>query len=323
MHAKALADQSDVEVTAVCDVDPARRQAAHERFDCSVYDTHGEMLAREKPDLVSVVTRSDQHCAMTCDCLAAGAHVVVTKPWALNEAEALRMIEAQRASGRMLLPWLPARWGCVLRRLQTLVREGAVGNVFMVRHAVTSFATRCDWQTERRYGGGYLLNWGPHVIDSPLQLFESPVRNVYGRLLQTINPGDAEDCFVAMMTLGNGTVVQAEYAVAAEDLPSWFVQGDRGTIVVHGRGIRVSRQVPASPNDPTRFGSMKAGEKQVAEETVEGEMYGDATRIYSEVAQAVLGKRPFAVTPEHALELTRVLDAIRRSDEQEKVVALG
>jgi len=67
-------------------------------------------------------------------------------------------VKAAKDSGRLLLPWLPARWSRVLRRLQELIDGNAIGNVFLARRAVCSFATRCDWQTERRYGGGYVLN---------------------------------------------------------------------------------------------------------------------------------------------------------------------
>ena len=49
---------------------------------------------------------------------------------------------------------------------------------WLVRRVVTSFGTRCDWQTERRYGGGYLLNWGPHIVDPPLLLDGSRVHTV-------------------------------------------------------------------------------------------------------------------------------------------------
>ena len=322
LHAGAIEKLDAFEVVAACDIDPERREQAASRFGASVYDDYRRMLEQEKLDLVSIVTRSDQHCEMTCDCLAAGVNVLVTKPWAVDEAEARRMVEADEASDKMLFPWLPARWGCVLRRLKELVGEGAIGNVFLVRHAKTSFATRCDWQIERRYGGGYLLNWGPHVVDPPLQLLEGRVESVYGRMKQTINPGDTEDVFLAVMTLSSGAVVQAEYTVAVEKLPDWFIQGDKGTIVVRGKQIAVHKQRPSRPDDPTKFGTMKGSDDETLEETVEGEVYGDPVEVYAHVAEAIRREKEFCVPPSDALELTRILDAIRASGEQNRVVNL-
>jgi len=322
MHAGAIAHNEPFEMAAVCDTDPARQKQAAECFGCAIYDDYHEMLKKERLDLVSVITRSYQHCEMACECLAAGVNVLVTKPWAVNAAEAERLVAAAQASGKLLLPWLPARWGSDLRRLRQLVAEKAIGEVFLVRRAVCSFEVRYDWQTERRCGGGYLLNWGPHIVDPPVLLLGSPVKSVYARLKQTIEPGDAEDVFLAVMTLANGAIVQAEFTIAAEPLPSWFLQGDRGTIVVHDANIRIHRGPPRQPDDPTQHDAAPSAGEQVIEETIEGSLYGDEKEIYAEVAQAIRGERPYPVTPADALQLSRVLDAIRAAGEQNRVITL-
>jgi len=322
MHAGAIEKSEEFELVAACDVDPVRREQAGQRFGCRTYEDYHEMLRSEKLDLVCIVTRSDQHCEMTCDCLAAGVNVLVTKPWAVNTAEAERMIAAQKASGAKLLPWLPARWGSDLRRLTELLAEGVIGKVFIVRRVVSSFGTRSDWQTERRFGGGYLLNWGPHIIDPPVLLMGSPVASVYGRMKQTINPGDVEDVFMAVMTLADGTIVQAEYTISAEEFASWVLQGDRGTIVVRGSSVTIHRAALAKAADPTQFASMQSTEDAVTNETIRGALYGDTDEIYAEIAAAIRGERPFAVTPKDALELSRVLDAVRQSNAENVVITL-
>jgi predicted dehydrogenase len=322
MHAGAIEGRPEFECAAVCDTDPGRRDQAVSRFGCPVYDDYHAMLEAGGLDLVVIVTRSHQHCRMTCDCLEAGVGVLVTKPWATTAAEAESMVEAAARSRQPLLPWLPARWGADLARLRQLVRDGIVGRVFLVRRAVTSFGTRCDWQTERRYGGGYLLNWGPHIIDPAMLLAGGRPASVYAFTRQTINPGDTEDVFLAIITMQDGTVVHAEYTVAVEPLPSWFVQGDRGTLVVRDRALSVQQHTPARPDDPTRFATMKPSEETTQNETLDGAVYGDEHAIYGDVALALTGKRPFPVTPADALSLSRVTDAVRTSARENKVVAL-
>jgi scyllo-inositol 2-dehydrogenase (NADP+) len=324
MHLGAYEANADrFDVTAVCDIEPARLREAAERIpQATQYDDYHEMLERERPELVSVLTRSDQHAAMTIDCLEAGANVVVTKPWAVNADEAERMCEAEQRTGKMLLPWLPARWGSDLARLRELVADGAIGKVFLIRRAVRSFGTRSDWQTERRYGGGYLLNWGPHIIDPPVLLAGSPVSSVYGRMKQVINPGDTEDAFLALLTLADGTLVQAEHTIAVSGLPDWLVQGDRGTIVVNGDHLTLYQNTPAEPGDPTKHITMQSADERVIEEEIVGRRYGDEKQIYAEIAQALRGERAFPVTPNHALELSRVFDAVRLADRENRVVTL-
>ena len=323
LHAEAVAaNPDDFEMVAACDTDAERRKLAAERFGCAVYDDYREMLDKEQLDLVSIVTRSDQHCEMTCDCLEAGVNVLVTKPWAVNAAEAERMVETAERTGKQLLPWLPRRWGAVVRRLKQLVAEGAIGEVFLGRCAASSFATRCDWQTEKRCGGGYLLNWGPHLVDPIPFILESPVRSVYGRMKQTINPGDTEDVFLAVMTLENGAVCQAEYTISVEDLPNFMLQGTRGTIVARKNHLTIYKNTPAEPSDPTRFSSMKSEQEETIEEDVTGLQYGDGAEIYHDVAKALRGEEPYAATAYMALDLSKVLDAIRTSSAEDRVVHL-
>jgi scyllo-inositol 2-dehydrogenase (NADP+) len=322
MHAGGVQNNPAFQMAAVCDIDPARRNQATERFKCPVYDDYHVMLRDEKLDLVIIVTRSDQHCQMTCDCLEAGVNVLVTKPWAVNAGEAERMVKAAKQSRKLLLPWLPARWGVDLRRLQQLVGEDAIGRVFLVRRAVCHFDTRNDWQTKRQNGGGYLLNWGPHIVDPPLVLLGSPVKAVYARMMQTINPGDVEDVFLAVMTLADGAVVQAEYTIAAEELPSWFVQGERGTIVVRGSHLKLHKKTPPAPDDPTAYSSGKTTEEEVVEEELQGALYGDTDEVYAGIAQALRNEKEFPVKPADALGLSRVLDAIRLASEQNRVVEM-
>jgi predicted dehydrogenase len=323
MHAGALAaNAKDFEVVAVCDADAGRRDEARKRFGCAVYDEYAPMLRQERPELVCVLTRSDQHGPMACDCLAAGAHVLVTKPWALNAAEARRMIRAAGRAGRQLLPWLPVRWGADLLRLRELVSAGTIGRVFLVRRLVSCFSRRSDWQTQRKFGGGYLLNWGPHILDSAVQLKSLPVRSVYAAMRQTLNPGDTEDLFLAVLTLADGTLITAEHTIAVEGLPDWVIQGDAGTVFVHGPRITIHRHTPTEPRDPTAHADMKASAPQTTVETVSGAAYGDEAAIYAEVARSLRGGKPFAVQPADALELTRLLDAVRASSRANRVVRL-
>jgi predicted dehydrogenase len=322
LHAGPIEKLDDFEMVAACDIDPQRRKQARERFGCAVYEDYHKMLADEDLDLVVIVTLSYQHCEMACDCLRAGANVLVTKPWCVSADEARRMIAAADEGGRMLMPWLPARWGSDIKRLRELMAEQAVGRPFLVRRCVSSFATRCDWQTESRYGGGYILNWGPHVVDTPVNLMGRRVKSVYARTKQVINPGDVEDMFLALMNLEDGTLVQAEYAVTVEQPPTWFIQGDRGTIVVRGRELKVYKRTPPQPTDPTKYGTMVPEEDEVLEETVASTIYGDEFEVYSHLARALRGEEPLRDTHEDALELSRVLDAVRTSGKEDRVISL-
>jgi predicted dehydrogenase len=319
LHAGPLGELPDFELVAVCDIDRQARENAGKRFGCKLVEQYTDLFNLGL-DLIAIVTRSSQHSEMACACLDAGINVLVTKPWAVNEAEALNMIRASQRSGAKLLPWLPARWGADLSALRELTASGVIGKVFMIRRSMFSFGVRCDWQTERRYGGGYLLNWGPHLVDQPVQLAAAPVQKVYGVMKQVVNPGDAEDVFFAVMNTKNGVTIVSEYNFGASALPEWFVQGERGSIVVQGGHIEVHTAALPDTIDSSNYRNVV--DVRVTASDYAGKQYGDEMLIYREIAKALRGEAAYPVTPESALTLTRTLDAIRKSAETGAAVDL-
>ncbi|MCL1792992.1 MAG: Gfo/Idh/MocA family oxidoreductase [Oscillospiraceae bacterium] len=327
LHADAIEKSGDFVLTDVCDIDEKARNAAVRRFQCRAHEDYRTMAKRDDIDLIVIVTRSHQHCEMTCECLAAGKNVLVTKPWAQNAGEAEKMIAMSKESGKLLLPWLPARWGGDLMRLRELVNSGIIGKIFQVRRSQYIFSARHDWQTLKKCGGGYLLNWGPHLVDQPIQLAGSPVKSVYAEMRQIINPGDVEDVFYAAMKTENGITVISENNVAAPKLPNWVVQGDAGTIFAEGSKIEIHRATPIEPKDKGGYGTafdieISVDEKSLDNSVNPSNLYGDALDVYSNIAGAIRGTNNYDVTLESALRLTRVMDAIRLSGEKGQVVYL-
>jgi scyllo-inositol 2-dehydrogenase (NADP+) len=311
-HAYGLRANPAFQIVAVCDASAANRARAAAELGCPVYADHTAMLARESLAVAAVVTRSDTHCAIACDCLAAGLNTVVTKPWALDLHEAETMMKAWKASGRHLFPWIPMYWSDDYRQVRRLLGEGRIGEVFLIRRYHTDFRRRTDWQTERRFGGGYLLNWGMHILQPVLGLAQSPLRRVFGQLQQKINPGDAEDNFLAVLEFANGVRGVGEFSQSLAPLPAFLVQGTAGTIISDGRSVTLHTQDPSDP--------ATAATETLA---VEGKAFGDEAEIYRDIARTLLEGAPFPTPPELALEGTRALDAVRRSHERGEIVALA
>ncbi len=301
-HAYGLGTIPEFEITAVCDVSEERGQEASKEHGCAIYTDHHEMLQAEELDLVSIVTRSDTHCAMTCDCLQAGVHTLVTKPWALNTAEADKIMAAYRSSGKHLFPWVPMYWAPDFVRISQLIEANSIGEVFLIRRYITDFWRRDSWQTERCYGGGYLLNWGMHIVQPVLALAGSRVRRVYGQLQRVINPGDADDNFIAVLEFDNGVRGVAEFTEAIEGLPMFMVQGKLGLIRSDENEVVLVQKDPSGSEEAKR-----------TVYPIQGKIFGDEADIYRDVARTMLKNEPFRVSPETAYYGTQVLDAVLAS----------
>jgi len=101
-HALAYRAASGVQLVGVCDVVPMAAAILGREVGVPAFASADEMLAQARPDLVSVVTPDAHHVAPTLAALAAGCHVLVEKPIALELPDARRMIEAARAADRVL-----------------------------------------------------------------------------------------------------------------------------------------------------------------------------------------------------------------------------
>jgi predicted dehydrogenase len=99
-HLHELAKIKNVRVVAVCDMhrDLAMQAAARFGID-GVYDSIPNMLAQSRPDVVHIATPAHTHFSVARDCLNAGCHIYVEKPFTLNadEAEALVDLAADRS----------------------------------------------------------------------------------------------------------------------------------------------------------------------------------------------------------------------------------
>jgi virulence factor len=114
---RQLADE--VELAAVCEVDPDRLARGADFFDLPPerrYDDLGRMLAEVKPELVYTIMGPTFVRAVAERCLAAGAHVVVEKPPGASVAELESLIRAARAANRQGMV-------CFQRRHAAVVQE--------------------------------------------------------------------------------------------------------------------------------------------------------------------------------------------------------
>jgi predicted dehydrogenase len=228
-----LRGRADARITAVVDPVKDRRDQAVAEFGCTAYQTMGPVLKREDVDVVVLATPSKGHAAETKKCLKAGKHVVLEKPMAMNTREADAMIAAAREAGRKLIINQTYRYRPELLHLKSIIDSGLIGSVFHVRHNVTSFTRRNDWQTLSKYGGGLLNNTGAHYVDFTLQLLPGRVAEVLGDLRQIASAGDVEDHVKALLRTDAGATADIEISMAeniAQPLPKWVISGATGTI---------------------------------------------------------------------------------------------
>jgi len=167
-HMKGYQAGTDVEITAVCDVDRGRAQAAAAQFGIpNVYRDHRKMLAADVVDAVSVCTPNNTHMGITIDALQAGKHVLCEKPIAMNAREARRMVDAAKSAKRILMTAQSMRYSGSAQFLKRLVEKGRFGDIYYAKAAIfrRTGIPRGWFQDKKQSGGGPIVDLGVHMLD--------------------------------------------------------------------------------------------------------------------------------------------------------------
>ncbi len=320
LHGKVLEVHPEFNVTAICDIEPAALEKYSKRFpEAKTYENYHDMLNSDEFDFVIILTFSHTHTEIALDFINAGKNVLITKPWAITTDEADALIEASKKNNVIVMPFIPCHNGADVEKLREVIAEGKIGKVFRVYRAQMTFGKRSDWQTLKAYAGGYLNNWGPHIVDQAMHLVDEKIKTVYAHKRQIINPGDADDMFCSTLTTESGVIVQIDHNIITDHLPNWVVQGDKGTIYVKGNEMEIHEVSYPEADDPNVYRSTTEITKTNI--TLEGKIFGDHYAIYTMIANTLKGN-DYIVTLDYARHLTEVMQSIHASADEGKLIEL-
>jgi 2-alkyl-3-oxoalkanoate reductase len=167
-HVDAL-DRLDVQVVGVCDTDEQRcARLAAALGAVRRYRHAADLLARERPDVVHIVTPPQTHRDLAVQAMDAGSHALVEKPMALDPRQADEMIEASRRGGKALGVCHTQLFDPAVLEARELAASGRLGRIVAVEtvqmlgepDAVRSTST--PWI--RDLPGGVVQEFGPHFV---------------------------------------------------------------------------------------------------------------------------------------------------------------
>jgi 2-alkyl-3-oxoalkanoate reductase len=133
-HVAALGALSDIEIVAVCDLDPkAAREAATRHGIRGCYTDAETMLRETRPDVVHLLTPPGSHLALARLAVKYGAHMYIEKPFAASEADARAILELAREAGVQVCPGHSRLFEPVFLEITRRIQSGEIGRVISVR----------------------------------------------------------------------------------------------------------------------------------------------------------------------------------------------
>jgi predicted dehydrogenase len=341
-HLPALQASSDVELTAVCTTRADSAEAARQAWGARLaFDDWRRMIASPEIDAVAVVVRVPSHYAPTKAALEAGKHVYCEWPLGRTTAEAVELAASAKAKGLVTAVGLQARVNPALMHLKELVEAGFLGEVMAVhvslmREGVLSRPSHRTWQRDAELGANTLTIANGHTVDAMRFVagdFSRLSAVVATQAKQWLDTGTntlldvtAPDNVLISGRLASGAVASVHIGAIpfAGSGYRMEIYGCEGTLVASGEdspqlsevflhGAKAGNTLAPMPV-PERFTLATPG-------TPSGEAV-NVGQMYTLFAQAIRGGASHPPTFATAVELHRLVDAIKQASDDGREVRL-
>ena len=214
----------------------------------AVYSDPEEMLERERPDFLDVITAVEGHAPLVHLAARRGIPVVCQKPMATTLAEAEGMVAACRDAGVPFFVHENWRWQTPIRALKQALDSGAIGRPFRARLAfVTGFPAYTNQPFLKTLERFIITDMGSHLLDVA-RFYFGEADSLYCQTGRVHHDIRGEDVATIMLRVGGGVTVVCDMALAENYLEHdafpqtpIFVEGERGSIeLAPGFSLRVT-----------------------------------------------------------------------------------
>jgi predicted dehydrogenase len=271
-----------------------------------------ELLTKQL-DLIVVATPNTSHHPIAKQCLLAGHHVVVDKPFTLTLGEAEELVQLAKKQRRIVTVYQDRRYTGDFATVQKVVSEGAVGRVVSYESHFDRFRPELKpgaWRERKLPGSGVWLDLGPHLFDQALLLFGVP--EAIGADIRIERDGAVvDDAFDVTLYYPRARAVLRASMMRAPLGPAWSVHGTKGAFIKYGMDPQEAAlkegRTPDEPDWDTEPESMYGKLTTPDGSRVVPTLRSSFTRYYENVRDVLLGKVELAVTPEWSLDVMRGL----------------
>ncbi len=332
-HMPSLKQLPNVEMVAFCDLIEEKAVKAKKDFgtpDAAVYTDYKKLLEDKTIDVVHVLTPNRAHSFITVDALEAGKNVMCEKPMAINSAEAKKMLDAAKRTGKLLTIGYQNRQRNEILYLKQAAEEGVFGDIYYAKATAIRRRAVPTWGVfinEYEQGGGPLIDIGTHSLDLTLWIMNNYkpkfcVGTTYHKLNNDTDQGNiwgpwdpaqftTEDSAFGFVVMENGATIVLESSWALNSLD---VREATTTICGTKAG--------ADLMDGLRINFVKNGRQCVekVDMSAGGVAFydgnaGDSSSVREarQWIRAVTDGTPLTVLPEQAYTVSRILEGIYES----------
>jgi len=273
-----------------------------------------ELLTRAI-DLVVIATPNASHHPIAKQCLLAGRHVVIDKPFTTTVAKR-----------RVVSAYQNRRYVGDFVTLRQLLSDGALGRVTTFESHFDRFRPELRpsaWREQPQPGSGIWFDLGAHLLDQALVLFGIP-EAISADIRIEREGAAAADAFDVTLRYPHMRTLLRGSMLAAAPGPTFAVHGTKGSFIKYGldpqEGALKSGGTPDESNwdaEPSEmYGKLTTPEGTRTTPTTPSSF----AHYYENIRDAILGTAQLAVTPAQALDVMRGLELAVISSRERSVL---
>ena len=228
LHARVLSQIEGVEIVAVVDPDPARRELFERRHPrTSAYITIEQAIESVNVDFACLAAPARMLPTLGRVAIEAGIPVLIEKPVAADEDEALALVGEAERRGVLLGVGHVERCNPAVIALKERLDSGMIGRIYQLH------ARRLSPFPDRDAMLGVALDLASHDIDVMRYLLGSEVERVFAETAQRLHDS-AEDLIAATVCFDNDTAGLLEINwLTPTKVRELTVTGEGGTFVLN------------------------------------------------------------------------------------------
>jgi predicted dehydrogenase len=310
-------------VTHICDIDAERAQeVAALGQNIAVSTNYEDMLADPDIDVIDICLPPHLHVSTTIAAMEAGKHVICEKPIADSVADADKLIEVSKRTGKCFSPVFQYRFGLAMTQINALKAANLVGKPYAGsvethwNRGADYYAVpwRGTWNGEK---GGAVLS---HVIHNHdlIGAIVGPISSVHAKTKTSVNPIEVEDCAAIIMETENGALITSSITLGgANDISRFRFCFEKVTMQ--------SQTDPYAPCEPGWTYTARDPDQQDALDAVLARItppHGSFAGYFEAFANWLDGKENAAIKPKDGRKSLELVSAIYHSSRTGELVTL-
>ncbi len=182
-HVEAIYRIPDCEIVALCDREPLMARQLGERCGVSAcFSDLKEMLHVVRPDVVHITTPPQGHYSLAAECLNAGSHVYVEKPFTITAGEAEALVQLAEDHGLRATVGHNYQFTLEMLEMRRLVNKGFLSGKPVHLESYWSYDLG-----DLRYASAFLGNHTHWVRQLPGQLFQNIISHGIAKLTEFLD----------------------------------------------------------------------------------------------------------------------------------------